>query len=566
MKNSPSSPFLSISHLQRLKQLDAKFTCHASTPVEVSGLAEMLACSERNVSKLMSTLMAKGCVLWQPGRGRGNKSSLTLLMTFEEALLAQLESQARAGHIDEAFRYAEQFERRSLFQDKLPLWLEPAQAQLSKQNTLAYLVPYSLPEWRPTDATSVSSIMLLEAVYDTLVQYDKQTGKIVPHLAHHFTYQDSQYRFRIRNDVLFHNGVKLEASHLKRCFCYQMLRSQNSKLLFRHVENIEVDGQWLIFNMQQFDPIFPHLLADIHSAVFFVDSNGEFSKPVGTGPYQLGSYQPNHWVLEKNRHYFSVGGLIEKANFWSTSAEEAVCCAHVQEISFSSEQNRDDSDKVEQDACNVFEFVYHSNMLSLEERTWLVAKTRQFAEQQNSISSPLANSVIPYHQDKGFHLFKSAMKKPSRPIVIVSSRKDSALFFKLIDFLQTLGVECDVHHQWEGDKLKARQVDIINQCYVFGNNTVFQYYRWLLTGNIHNYGLDAMSRHSLVSFMNSLMDDSSNADDFLDKLYRVEDWLIQNLHYVPLWRHHARYTTSQKLHGIETNSMGVMSLANLWLE
>lgn len=566
MIKKQSSPFLSIIHLQRLNQLDKAFPTATQTPVEVSQLAALLSCTERNVSKLMVTLQSKGCIQWSPGRGRGNKSTLTILMSFEEALLAQLESQAREGHIDEAFRYAEQFDKRSLFQDQLPQWLAPAQAELSKQNTLVYLVPYTFPEWRPPVVSSVQSIMLIESIFDTLVKYDHQTGKIIPHIAHHFEYQDNQYRFRIRDDVFFHNGEKLQLTHLKDCFNYQITHSRKSKLLFRHVQSIAIDGQWLLFNMKQFDPVFLHVLADIHYGIFLLDNKGELSQPIGTGTYKLSAFQEDHWVLEKNRQYFAVGGLIEKAEFWSSKSEQVICSAHVQEISFSSEQSRDDSDKVDQDACNLFEFVHHENRLSVAERSWLMDKTRQYVELQNSDSSPLANSITPYHQDKGFHLFNTAMRKPSRPIVIMSSRKNSDSFAGLVKHLESFGVVCEIRYQWRNDDLANQQIDILNQCYVFSDNTPFQYYRWLLTGNIYQYCLDDMNGKNYLRFIDSLMADSQSGQDFLDKLYRVEDWLIQNGYYMPLWRHHARYTTSQELHGTETNSMGVMSLARLWLE
>ncbi|WP_290330229.1 hypothetical protein [Vibrio tapetis] len=221
---------------------------------------------------------------------------------------------------------------------------------------------------------------------------------------------------------------------------------------------------------------------------------------------------------------------------------------------------------MDQDACNLFEFVHHENRLSVAERSWLMDKTRQYVELQNSDSSPLANSITPYHQDKGFHLFNTAMRKPSRPIVIMSSRKDSDSFAGLVEHLESFGVICEIRYQWLGDDLANQQVDILNQCYVFSDNTPFQYYRWLLTGNIYQYCLDDINGKNYLRFIDSLMADSQSGQDFLDKLYRVEDWLIQNGYYMPLWRHHARYTTSQELHGTETNSMGVMSLARLWLE
>ena len=150
---------LSTSHLQRLKQLEKHFTPNDTYEVDIAALAEILVCSERNVSKLMTSFLELGVIHWVSGKGRGHRSKLTLLKDFELLLLNQLERMVRSGSINQAFRLATQFGTVRLFQDCLPLWLEDAQQELKKQNTLMYLVPYVLPEWRPHLAQSSSSIV-----------------------------------------------------------------------------------------------------------------------------------------------------------------------------------------------------------------------------------------------------------------------------------------------------------------------------------------------------------------------------------------------------------------------
>ncbi|MCG9625484.1 SgrR family transcriptional regulator [Vibrio mediterranei] len=177
---------LYTSHLQRLKQLEKHFSRNETYDVDIVPLAEILVCSERYVSKLMAAFESFGLIHWASGQGRGHRSKLTLLKSFEASLLTQLEQMARSGRMNQAFRLATQFGEVRLFQDHIPLWLGDAQQELKKQNTLMYLVPYMLPEWRPHLAQSARSFLLIESVFDTLVRYDLTQNDIVPHIAHQF--------------------------------------------------------------------------------------------------------------------------------------------------------------------------------------------------------------------------------------------------------------------------------------------------------------------------------------------------------------------------------------------
>ncbi len=185
--NMDSSSFKSTSHLSRLRQLSKHYqNSQERKPVTIASLAEQLQCSDRNVSKLMVAMESYGWVTWAPGKGRGNVSTLTLLVTFEEALKQALEEWVKAGKINQAHQLAEQFDGELVFQENLPLWLGDAQTELNKQNTLVYIAPYQLPEWRPHQAHSVRSVMLIDSIYNTLLRFDPHSQSILPELAHAF--------------------------------------------------------------------------------------------------------------------------------------------------------------------------------------------------------------------------------------------------------------------------------------------------------------------------------------------------------------------------------------------
>ncbi|MGR5234184.1 SgrR family transcriptional regulator [Vibrio rotiferianus] len=544
---------ISTGHLQRLKQLEKHFSLNETYDVDIAALADILVCSERYVSKLMASFERLGIIRWTSGKGRGHRSKLTLLQGFETSLLTQLERMVCSGSINQAFRIATQFGEVRLFQGRLPNWLGEVQQELKKKNTLMYLVPYVLPEWRPHMAQSARSILLIESVFDTLVRYHPIQQKIIPHIAHQFQYSDKQIRLRIRNDVEMHNGEPLTPELIKTNIEMRRDTPHPYQILFRHLEHIEIDKQWVVFSMSQSDPVFLHLLADSHSAIF----DHKASTPVGCGAYQVERLEQQSWSLVRNSRYFGLGGHIERVEFWCSDSQPQASM-HVAEQLYSESQSTQPQ-KIDHSGCTVLQFHHHEKELSAQERAWIVYHSRQFmlASQKEP-----ANSVMNYHQDKGFHLFNHEMQAPTRPVSVEVSQSHITELKPLLDALSKKGVIWNVNI---GGQSQAT-IDMSYDCYVFGDDLAYQYYEWLLCGRVFSQCLPERGKRSLLTFVDMLMQESNNSQEFLDKLYRAEDWLIQNYYYCPLWRNHFTVTRADNLYGTETSDMGVMSLVNMWLE
>ncbi|HHX8674182.1 TPA: SgrR family transcriptional regulator [Vibrio alginolyticus] len=544
---------ISTGHLQRLKQLEKHFSLNETYEVDIAALADILVCSERYVSKLMASFDSFGFIRWDSGKGRGHRSKLTLLKGFEPSLFTQLERMVCSGNINQAYRIATQFGKVRLFQDHLPHWLGEVQQELKKQNTLMYLVPYLLPEWRPFMAQSARSILLIDSIFDTLVRYHPEQQKIIPHLAHQFYYSDKQIRLRIRNDVVMHNGKLLTPRLIKSNIEMRRDTPHPYQILFRHIEHIEIDKQWIVFYMNQCDPVFLHLLADSHSAIF----DHRLSTPIGCGAYQLEKLEQQCWSLVRNRRYFGLGGHIERVEFWSSDAQPEASMHVVEQLY--SESQLTLPQQTDHSGCTVLQFHHHEKALSAQERAWIVHHSRQFT---HGSPKELANSVINCHQDKGFHLFNHEMKAPARPVRIEVAESHITELKPLLDALSKKGVVWQVNSRGESNATS----DVSYDCYVFGDDLAYQYYEWMLCGNVFRECLPERGKQSLLTFVDMLMQESNNSQEFLNKLYRAEDWLIQNYYYCPLWWNHFTVTRADNLYGTETNNMGVMSLVNMWFE
>ncbi|WP_239685830.1 SgrR family transcriptional regulator [Photobacterium swingsii] len=192
MVGNQSSPFINQVHLQRLKQLCDHYEPHQTTKTDIPTLSKQLNCSDRNVAKLVKTLANIGWLSWQPGRGRGNKSEITILTNFEATLMQVLELYCHKGQLSEASRYADIFGFNNTFRKRLPHWLSAAQENLKAQNTLITLVPYTIPNFHPLWAYRAASRLYVDALFDTLLKYDSETKTIRPHLAHYYEFRDNE--------------------------------------------------------------------------------------------------------------------------------------------------------------------------------------------------------------------------------------------------------------------------------------------------------------------------------------------------------------------------------------
>ncbi|MCY9870994.1 SgrR family transcriptional regulator [Vibrio barjaei] len=548
-----SSPFYSITQLRRLQQLNQLYSVGTTQSVTVGELAENLSCSERNVSKLMGTLMDRGWLDWKAGRGRGNLSQVTLLVDFKAVTLLQLRALVGVGQVQTAFEIAEHFDFQIDFKANLSNWLQDAESELRKQNTLIYATPFPLPEWRPMHARSSRSIMLLEGVFDTLLRFDTVTQRVIPHLAHHFSYQDNQLSFRLRSDVYFHDNHRLTAEKVKDNLLIRHNSEHSYKILFRHLESVTIEGQWVHIKLRQHDPVFVHLLADVHSGIFDTEQP---TFPNGTGPYSVGMFKSFHWSLTKNHRYFALGGLIDQVEFWETDSSPKA--AHFEELRDLSSNNDEDSQVAEQDGGLVLQFIHHNNMLSPEERHWIVNQFR--AVEMNMCQ---ANSIMRCHQNEGLYFFTTTSALPRRPVVIEVRHVHRNLLLKVLEQIDVASESWVVVDKGDAHDYS---VDIYFDCYVFSEDQAFQYYEWLLTSDVFLRCLSVENQKNMTRFLDEWLEESQTSDDFLLKMHKAENWLIQQFYYCPLWRDDMIFKTSHNLSGVEINAMGVPTLAKMWLD
>lgn len=560
MVENRSSSFITQIHLQRLQQLSRYYPLNSADKTDVQTLAGQLSCSERNIAKLMKTLVNIGWISWQPGRGRGNKSEIILLESFDSALMHVLEQHCKKGSLSEAARYADYFGYAETFRKQLPNWLTQAQESLKNLNTLVTLVPYSLPTLHPLWAYRANSHLYLDAMFDTLLRYDSETGRVRPHLAHHYEFRGDELWLRLRPDVCFHNGEKLTAYHVAKCIEDRVAESHSYQILYRHILEVVAEGLWVVIKLSQKHESILHLLSEGHSAIY-LDTSAH-SIPLGTGPFMLLSSSEHHWVLAKNPNYFATGGFIERAEFWTSDGVDSNVQGHIVHHRCPASPQAG-ADKIAlQTGCDVLEFQHHQSELSMNEKAWIFHQAREFCRRGENEFLSQANSITGYHQNKSVFLYHPNQTKPTRPMRVCISRK-TASRVQLIEYLRQQGLEFEVISV---EQSKNTWFDIKLGGYVFSENSVFGYYKWLLCSSVFSSCLSVQQQQAFLSIVDQLMMVSDSEEEFLNELHRCEDWLIQNGVFVPLWRDSESYDVSNSLHGLEMDSAGILSLQKLWFD
>jgi peptide/nickel transport system substrate-binding protein len=163
--------------------------------------------------------------------------------------------------------------------------------------------------------------IIMQNVNETLTQYDVKGGQgVVPRLAESWQDQgNGTWRFNLRQGATFSDGSTFDAADVQHSFeramsdqltCETPRYFGDTKLSFNVVDDHTID-----ITAEPAQPILPLLL----SLVTIVPSETplEFTRePVGTGPYELASWQPGQSiVLERRDDYWGEAPAVEKATY-----------------------------------------------------------------------------------------------------------------------------------------------------------------------------------------------------------------------------------------------------------
>ncbi|HTN97253.1 MAG TPA: ABC transporter substrate-binding protein [Nordella sp.] len=162
-------------------------------------------------------------------------------------------------------------------------------------------------------ATTQNSVgaNLNQQIYSCLVDLDDKT-QLIAGLAEKWSSNATldKWRFELRRGVEFHNGKTLTAEDVVYSLTRHIATDSKSgaKALLSGIKRISGDGKTTVeIELAGGDADFPYVLADYHLGIV-PDGLRDWSKPIGTGPFAMKSFDAGvRSLAERNKNYFRDG-------------------------------------------------------------------------------------------------------------------------------------------------------------------------------------------------------------------------------------------------------------------
>ncbi|QTM98876.1 hypothetical protein ERJ70_05920 [Sediminibacillus dalangtanensis] len=304
-----------LEHYQRLYGIlpDLGKT-HAIT---IGELGKHLACTERNAKLIVHRMQQAGWIIWKPGKGRGNTSSIQLIADLEDLILAEAKERSTVS-MEEGIRFLQRFSisrhTQQLFIDWLFFTTDGGHTkQIDTIDRLQFPSYRPLPKLDPLLVHRRSENHIMRHIYNRLVRYDEKAAEHVPELAHAWSHHhnDTVWIFQLRKGVRFHDDKEMTAEDV--CYSYLRHRSVSSAYhwMLDNLEKAEPLHTYAIqFTFQKPMPYFLHLAASMGGSI--VPVGNLVGSPIGTGPFQEIENTKTQLRLRTFEHFFGTRPFLDE--------------------------------------------------------------------------------------------------------------------------------------------------------------------------------------------------------------------------------------------------------------
>lgn len=292
-----------------------------SVPVEVTleELSELLCCTPRNTKLILRKFQSGQLIDWLPGLGRGHRSKIAFHTGKESYLLEYATQTAEQGDYKRAFDLISQYGNGTNARLKFLEWLdnqfgykkEEAEEGEKSRDSLVFPVLKAPLTLDPANLLYSFDSHLIRQIFDRLLRFDEQLGKIVPMLAHSWSSNSNatEWTFYLRKGTRFHNGQELTSRDVR--FTLERLQKDTANSwLLREVNSIETIGSRVLrIKLRRVNRIFDRFMCSAAAGIIPFQYAGTeeeafWKQPIGTGPFQLTKWKNGRIKLVANESYF----------------------------------------------------------------------------------------------------------------------------------------------------------------------------------------------------------------------------------------------------------------------
>ena len=138
-------------------------------------------------------------------------------------------------------------------------------------------------------------------------------GTISPWLVEEYkNTDDTTWELKIKDGIKFSNGKQVTAKEVKASLDRILDKEEISAGKALSVDSIDAEGQKLTIKTSKPNPALPNQLCDPDLVILDVDSEDMKTKPVGTGPFIIESFNEKQCVVNKNENYWDGDVKLDK--------------------------------------------------------------------------------------------------------------------------------------------------------------------------------------------------------------------------------------------------------------
>ncbi len=267
--------------------------------------------SEKQMRRWLQKWQAKGFIVYSPGSGRGNFSTIQWLIDIESELLIQLKNDFQANEYKLLETVKNGGFSSDFYKEVSNLLFKSFQVnQNSEHHVLRFPIFQNSLNLNPLTFQDAESGYVIHHLYSRLIRRDHQQG-FKGDLVHHWEIDGDTYTFYLRRNCKWHDGTTLRGEEilesLNRNFATPIYKRMKDKI--NEIRLI----QPFIFQVEYYglEEDLLNAFAKLEMSIYKETPTGL----VGTGPFILSEQSSYMTVLVANEQYYSSAALIDQVQF-----------------------------------------------------------------------------------------------------------------------------------------------------------------------------------------------------------------------------------------------------------